>query len=206
MKSGLDYQPVDLDDATPALFRLSAADGVTAYYGSPGADIVSSTTAFAINTLAFTPFWSGPGGVVSEIAFNVTISGGAGAKARCGLYDGDQVNLLPTSLIVDGGEFDGTLVQLDNTILSPQVVLKRGRMYWLAYLCGTGAPTVTSYTSGWHMAGRGSSFNANFGWVKTGFTYGVLPGVAPAPTGLLSNAPPLVALRFAVSSRPLRTP
>jgi hypothetical protein len=196
------------DDATPAAWRYSAADALTpanAYYGPTGADITSSTGTPTVDSLYAFPFYAGFGGIVDQVGFNVTTGGTSGSKARCGIYASEPSGyaLAPGALLADGGEYDTTTTGAKITTLSSTLTLKDGAMYWLAFICGTAAPTVTTFTSGWHIFGRNSGFNAQFGWQKTSFGYGALPAtfpIAPQP-GICSSAATLVVVRFAEYNR-----
>jgi hypothetical protein len=181
----------------PPLFHLSTDDGVTAYYGCPGADIVSATGTPTVDQLNAFPFWSGSGGSLDTIGFNVTTGGGAGSKARCGLYSSDPTTMKPSTLLFDGGEFDTTITGFKTTAISPVIQLAPRTLYYLAFTCGTAAPTVTTFTSGWHQFGRSATLAAQFGWVKsTGFTYGALPASFPVPNGFQTSAAALVVVKF----------
>lgn len=186
-------------DAPPSLFRASQADGITAYYGGSG-DVVSSTGTPTVDQLHAVPLYSGPGGTIDRIGFNVTTGGAVGSVARCGLYEGSLVTLAPTALVVDSGEFDTTATGLKeatiNKILDPE------RLYFLAFLCGVAAPTCTTMTSGWHIFGRNTSLNAQFGRVKTGFAYAALPTTFPSGLGMLTTAAVMVVLRYLKYARP----
>jgi hypothetical protein len=193
-------------DATPAALRYvqdDASHPTNSYYGPTGADIVSSTGTPTVGDLYAFPFYSGPGGKIDQVGFNVTTGGSAGAKARCGIYASDTsgLALVPGALLVDGGEFDATLVQADITTLASPLVFNPNQVYWLAFICGTAAPTVTTFTSGWHLFGRNASFNAQFGWQKVGQGYGALPTTFPASPGVCTSAAALVVVRFATYNR-----
>jgi len=172
-----------------------------AYYSAVG-DVVSSTGTPSVGDLQFTPFWSGAGGIVSELAFNVNTVGGAGSVARCGLYNADQDLLIPTTLVVDGGQFatdSGTGIK-NTTGLS--LVLAPATLYYFAWICGTAAPVMVTLSSGAHFFGRNANFNAQFGLIKTGFGYAALPLNAPNPvTGYLSSAAVMVVARFSAYTK-----
>ncbi len=196
-------------DLTPAAYRYdqaNLANGPTnSYYGPTGADIVSSTGVPTVGDLYAFPFYAGFGGKIDRIAFNVTTGAGAGGLARCGIYDSDNsgYGFLPRNLLFDGGEYDATLVQGNFTTIAPAVELIEGQMYWLTFICGVAAPTVTTFTSGWHLFGRSSTFSAQFGWQKVGQGYGALPAQFPASPkpGICTSVAALVVVRFATYNR-----
>jgi hypothetical protein len=194
-------------DLTPAAYRYAQADAVAppnALYGPTGADIVSATGTPTVGDLYAFPFYAGFGGAIDQVAFNVSVAGGAGSVARAGIYDSDAsgFSLLPRNLLVDGGEYDCTGATAKITTLSPKIALNEGQMYWFAFMCGVAAPTVTTFTSGWHIFGRSATFAGQFGWQKVGFGYGPLPAQWPAGTpGICTSAAPLVLVRFATYNR-----
>jgi len=200
----------------PMAFRYSQADAFTppnALYGPSGADIVSVVSATPTDggLYAF-PFESGYGGTIDQIGFNVeTLQ--AGFVGRVGLYESDfgvkdtsDKFLIPGNLVVDGGEQDCSTAGAKMTTLSPPIRLRPRELYWLVFI-GNGigaAGKVTGFTSGWHMFGRNSGFNAQQGWQKVGFGYGPLPSVYPAgppQPGICTTNATLVAVRWATYDR-----
>jgi len=198
-----------ITDISPNGLRYSQADlaamglaNKNNFYGPVGADIVSSIGAPSVDQLLAMPFYAGFGGTVDTVAFNITTGAGAGGKARCGIYDSDNsgLGLAPRNLLIDGGEFDATVTGLKSTTVS--VAMREGETYWLVFLCGVNAPTVTTFTSGWHVFGRDNTFAAQSALVKTGFAYAALPASFPSPvTGFSNPGTPLVCVRFATYNR-----
>jgi hypothetical protein len=101
-----------------------------------------TTGAPAINEIWCVPFIPNQRIAITSIGFRVTSAGGAGSKARVGIYDmQSQSDFMPKHLIYDSGEFSTTTTgNKQNTSIS--VVLEPGQMYWFAYLAGTAAPTI----------------------------------------------------------------
>jgi len=206
MSSGVGFA---LPDRSPVQFRISQADGITAYYAGHGADIVSANQAAVVNNLQFVPFYTGFGGTIDQVGFNVITGGTAGSVCRAGIYDSDGTTpggwLQPRNLLVDGGEYDTTTATFKLTTLSPVLTVPPDQLYWLAFLCGVAAPSaLTGISSGWHVLGRSATLAAQFGRVKTGFAYGPLPQTAPTGLGQITSGPPMVVYRWATYNSGLR--
>lgn len=160
----------------------------------------ATTTAFAIGTLVAVPFVSTRGGTLDRIAFAVTTGGGAGSKARVGIYDSvSDIDPYPNTLVVDGGEYDSTVVGVKNTVIN--VALTPNKLYFLVYLCGTAAPTVRATTTNVMepIYGMDNAFAATVGTViSVAQAYGALPGTFPSGGTINSAAVvvPTVGLRF----------
>lgn len=93
-----------------------------------------------INTLSAFPFFSGEGGKVDRIGFEVTTGGGAGSVARCGIYTStSDTNLYPDKLVVDSGEFDTTTTGVKSASIDVQLLANR--VYWLAFHPGVAQHT-----------------------------------------------------------------
>lgn len=197
-----------LFDQTPAAYRFSQADAITptnALYGPAGADIVSSTGVPAVGDLYAFPFLECYNGTIDQIGINVTVSGtNPAALVRYGIYTSEgPSNLAPGGLLFDSGDIATTSTGAKLTTISPALTLEAGKIYWLSVIYGTQAPTVTTFSSGWHFFGRNTNFNAQFGWQKVGFGYGALPAtfpIIPQP-GVCSSTPTLIVVRFATYKR-----
>jgi len=207
------YQYIQQQDgAVPPFLAICDDDtAITAlggpfYYGAAGADITQSSGSPATDRLQYVPFWSRCGGILSEIAFFLVANGTAGSVARCGLYNADQKTLLPTTLVVDGGQQAtdaGGPNVLKTTTLNPLITLLPNTLYYTAFVCGTASPSVATYGSGWHPLGRsGTTSNSIFGLQRTSFTYAALPVVAPAATALMTSTPCQVQVRYKSLFRP----
>src|SRR5258705_610192 len=72
-----------------------------------------------IGNLEYFPFLLHHTASIYRIAFVVSVGGGAGSVARVGIYNSDPVTFGPTSLVIDGGEVDTTLVQENITVIAP---------------------------------------------------------------------------------------
>lgn len=144
----------------------------------------STPTSFGVDTLRLVPFFVPKTIHIDRLAFVVTTVGGAGSKGRVGLYNSQQQSpFLPTTLIVDGGEFDTNV--LNGQIATVDVTLQGGTIYWAAYLCGVGAPSIIAPTSTHNEPYLGYQITAASA-VVTGINglvlnqaYGALPNVLP---------------------------
>jgi len=196
-----------LFDQTPSAYRYAQADALTptnALYGPAGADIVSSTGTPTVGDLYAFPFMAGFGGTIDQIGINITSgASNAASLARVGLYtSNDSFNLAPGSLLLDSG-ISTITTGAKMALISPTITLEPGKVYWLAVIYGTTAPTVTTFSSGWHLFGRNNNFNAQFGWQKVGQGFGALPitfPISPQP-GVCTSTPTLVVVRFATYKR-----
>lgn len=150
-------------------------------------------TAFSVGVFRLCPFWVPRTIHIDQIGFVITVVGGAGAKARMGIYNAD-VNppFLPTSLIVDGGEFDATV--LNAKITSVDVTLAGSKMYWGCYVPGTSAPTIAAIANsfshpylGYQISAAATTVVGAMGLALTQ-AYGALPGNLIQPTGITAYA------------------
>lgn len=141
-----------LDDSAidgRSMFGLVGTDtiaGSLQFYTANSSNSSGTTnTVFAVDTLKAVPFIVSNGFGVQALAFVVTTAGGGGSVARVGVYDcQDDLNgnIYPNRLLVDGGEQDTTGTGVKTSTIA--LLLEEGRMYWLAYTCGTSAPTISS--------------------------------------------------------------
>lgn len=186
----------------PPYLKLSDVEFAGGYHGPYPGDIVSATGSPAVDALQAVPFWSGAGGVISEVAFNVTVVSGANGVARCGFYNADQLTLLPTTKIVDGGQFAVDAATGVKSLTGLSIVTLPNTWYSTVFICGTASPTVTTLGSGFHTLGRSlTTFNAQFGYVKVGFGYQALPQVFPASPTIMTSAPAMVCVRYSSYNR-----
>ena len=149
-----------------------------------------STVAYAINRLVAIPFIVNSPFAIDAIQFNVTTGGGAGSKARIGIYDSveDRKGLVyPGNLLVDGGEKTTTSTGVKSTI-DLTVELEPGHVYWMAYLAGTAAPTVRGIPVGGLSVLPGCDATmpaaSPFWGMYVAFTYAALPRTFPDPNVL----------------------
>lgn len=145
-------------------------------------------------TIHMLPFWSGYGGTIDAIAFNITVASGANGVAQIGIYDSDPVTLLPTTLIYDSkaaqGDFDATITGFKIASISPPFKMAPGTLYWFCYRCGTANPTISTIPNPTPIFGLNQSVNAQFGFQFTSQAYGLFAN--PFPT-LTSNFTPSTA-------------
>lgn len=101
-----------------------------------------TTVTVAVNTLVAYPFWVPDRRSFDTIDFEVTTVGGAGAKARVGIYENNSETVpRPGALVYGGAEFAVDSGTIKSETPATSVILDRG-WYWRAYVCGTSAPTV----------------------------------------------------------------
>jgi hypothetical protein len=143
------------------------------------------------------PFYTGRGGSIDRIAFEVTTIG-AGSKGRCGIYTSDEDGY-PKTLVVDSGEFTTNATGVKSATIS--VALPQNALFFAVLLFGTtsSSPIVRSIDVRYSNAlfAYGSAIGTTRRAGLTGaYTYGALP--ASAPSGLTPGmtSAPIVALRY----------
>ena len=153
----------------------------------------------SVDTLYAFPYFESRGGTLDRIAFKVTTGGSAGSVARAGIYRATSLtNLYPDSLVADGGQFDTTTTGTKVTNIS--VALSRG-LYWLAFLCGTAAPTVRSLKRSTPMTilGMTSDLDTVRGaGLQVSQSYGALPSTFPSSATIRGQSDPylVIAVRY----------
>lgn len=136
--AGVDAQIIHISSAAlPA--------GTSALYGTYPTQPAGGGTVIGIGALCFMPWVAGLNGLVNQIAFNVTVVGAAGSVARIGMYDADGSNL-PNDLQADSGPIatDGAIGLKTAAVNVP---VRAGKLYYMAYICGVAAPTITVFSS-----------------------------------------------------------
>jgi len=108
---------------------------------------------------------------LNRIGIRIHGAGGAGAKARLGIYR-DTGKLYPSDLVVDAGEVDATAVAIPTASIN--VILKPG-VYWLAAVLNDGTIDLARQ-SAITINADGSS---GCGW-SVAQTYGPLPSTFPS--------------------------
>lgn len=174
--------------------------GTTRYCSSVVSANAGTTGAPAIDTLHAVPLVNCTGGPLDRITFSITAGGAAGSKARVGIYASTSVDdPTPDALVVDSGEYDGTVIAVNDTVIS--VELDLWRQYWLAYLCGVAAPTIRCWSTG---AGNGiakgisNNLASPDARLSVAQAYGPLPSTFPGGSVGASGAPiPAIAVRYA---------
>lgn len=171
--------------------------------GSSGAGAALTTGAPTVGSFFLVPFIEQRGGTLDRIAFNVTTVGAANSKARCGIYNStSQTNLYPSTLLVDGGEFDTSSV--GGTGVKAATIsqaLTKNKLYWFVFICGTAAPTIRAMNTG-NVDSRILGFDntlgtaANFGLTLAG-AYGALGASFSAGASFLTTGPlPAIFVRY----------
>lgn len=154
----------------------------------------------AIDTLIAMPFISpAHGGTLDRIAFRVTTGGALGSVARVGLYENtDNKNLYPAALLADSGSTVTTSTGAKTYTISQE--LEPGRVYWLAYVCGTAAPTLRclAMANCSHLLGQDNNLNNNLNvGLTVAFTFAALPDPFSGSAAMLQATPiPALSYRF----------
>jgi len=161
----------------------------------------AGTLSIPVDTINLVPFFVPRDIHIDRLAFIVTTAGGAGSKARVGIYNATQVApFVPTTLIVDGGEFDSTAI--NGKIANVDVTLLGGLLYFAAVFTGVNAPTVRSGGNlsipllG-YLLNAASTATTPITGIKLAQAYGALPIIMPAAVSsyTISGNDPLVFIR-----------
>lgn len=170
------------------------------YSGIMNQTAYGTSGAIATAVLRAYPVVIGRAGLVDRIAFETTVSAGAGGKARAGIYRAtSKYNIYPSELVVDGGEYlTDAVAGIKSTTIS--TFLPAG-LYWFAFLMGTAAPTLRAPTSGAFCSPINGCPNTigsqgNIGMVIAQ-AYGNLPTTFPGAASLSSGLFCLIHIRLA---------
>lgn len=190
-------------------FKQIGTSPLELWYGSSISANSLSTVAVAVaaatSTMYAVPFVSGPGGTVDRIAFNVTAAV-ASTIGRVGIYSATDANggdLYPSTLVVDGGEFDCSTTGVKSASISAS--LNASDVYWFVFHFDNTTATLTGPTiracavaSLPTILGMSSAFgtNPNTHLSITGQTYGALPGTFPAGATVQTGVAPAALVRF----------
>lgn len=167
-------------------FRTTAAENGASqanYMGGLLPSNINSTTVPTVGQLYALPFWSGRGGNVKTLGFNVAVAGGAGSIARVGLYANADPLTAPGTLLLDGGgDIDTTVTGYKTQPASGNFNFQMDpyTLYWLAFICGVAAPTVSGCTGDNPIFGFNNALSVQVGYTKGGVGYGALPATWPA--------------------------
>jgi len=155
--------------------------------GSPGRSDIPAAVAFPIDTLRCAPFIVARPTRIDRIGFQVTVVGGAGSVARCGIYRAtSRISIYPGTLIVDGGEKDCAAaggIGVKSTVIDKW--LDPGILYWFVYNAGVSAPTSAAVLL------NGS---------------GIMPAVAGMAAGTLTDTSATLAVASAYAALPATFP
>lgn len=156
-----------------------------------------SATAFAKDTIRYTPFTISKKVTVTKIAINVTVQGDSSTTARLAIYSAAATTKYPGALLLDCGT-----VAIDSTgvkEISISQSLDPG-LYWLAINHGsTTSPTLRSVGSYSFppIGGSSSSLPTTMVAVYTqSFTYAAMPSSASISTATTSTPVPAIYLVF----------
>lgn len=158
-----------------------------------------SAFAPSVDNIRLHPFYSMVGGRIDRIAFNVTITGGAGSLTRVGIYESDPLTRLPNRLAFDSGSVDTNTTGFLTTAID--TVLRPATLYYFAMLTGVAAPTVSAHAN--------SGAGALFGWTAANppvkitsllfaQAFAALPATLALASGNLSTTQlPWIGVRYA---------
>lgn len=158
-----------------------------------------TTGAQAIDLLRACPFFSGPGGQIDRLSFEVTTAAAVGGVGRCGIYEArGESDIYPGDLAVDSGEFDTTVAGVKTATVS--VYLKPNTLYWFAQTFGVAAPQVrlNNPTHCPQVMGFSPALGSA---VRAGITqaraYAALPATYPAGAAFATGGTGLCWVRWA---------
>jgi hypothetical protein len=150
--------------------------------------------------------------LVRNFQLRITVSGGVGSLYRIGVYDADQSSLFPTTRLFDSGDQDGTVIGSPVTVTpAVPVQLRAGRLYYVTYAAGVGAPTIAVSIAGtlafmpFLYGGTIANpfaitgFKASQRSAAGAFAYGVLPNPWPAAFNTQEQgqaATPILTIRY----------
>lgn len=182
---------------SPLVPQIGSALLNDANYTGPG---VVGAVALGIDALRAVPFVVTRTGVINRIGFVITVVGGAGALARCGVYSADPANsYYPATLLADGGSqiADGT-TGFKSTVVN--IPVEAGQVLWLVYSAGVAAPTINALSAKTdnHLLGSSSAnpIVANNS-ITVSLAHAALPATFPANAALSATAGPAVLIRYA---------
>ena len=165
-----------------------------------------TASAQTINVLKTCPVVFPRDVVIDQISFNVTAAGGVGSVSMIGVYDteGDFSKWYPSRLLWNSLSLD---TRTNTGVLKNSCIIpcEANRLYWLAFTCGTAAPTCRCATNagawpigGWdHLLG---TTPGNFVTVSSTYSANGMPTIYPrGGTFPSSSGPfmPILAMRFA---------
>lgn len=171
--------------------------------GQYGADLLTTLTP-ALDRIYAMPFAAAKNFTVDRIGFGVTaLSATVGAVARAGIYNANQSTLMPTSLVVDGGEFNVSTTGGSTGIKTATIstTLIANTLYYFCFICGTGAPTIKAVplTAQFPIFGTDGGFaNQSGTHLLKDTTYGAFPSTFPGSPAVAGggNVYPAIATRF----------
>lgn len=159
-----------------------------------------ATGAPAASVLHAIPFVQGHHGTVDALFINVT-GAGAGSSANLGIYESTSIDdPTPAALVDDAGNGSTSSTGLKTYLLATPRRLAPGRLYWLAYLCSSTAPTIRTIplAACWPVGDLDSGMGSAPGvaW-SASQSPGSLPGSFPGGGAWVTAAPvPAVGVRW----------
>jgi hypothetical protein len=146
------------------------------------------------NILYAVPYLTGHGGVVDDIRYEVTATGGVG---RCGIYTStSHYNPYPDQLLLDSGENVHSTTGIKSTTTSTR--LPENSLVWFVYLQSlTSNVRAISAGSGWFFLGSDSSMSTSIrGRITISYSYGSLPATFPAGGSTTSTIAPAIGVHY----------
>lgn len=179
-------------------FRNVGTSPLERWYGnlhiqtnSNAASIISSATLYGF------PFLTGRGGTIDRIAFNVTITGASGAKARACIYSStSETNIYPADLILDGGEFD-TSTSTGVKAATISTALPPNQLVWLSLMSGSTATVRAGQTTSMpNLLGIDATMTSNASGITVARNYGSCPTTFPSSPTMITTPNPYIAVRY----------
>lgn len=180
---------------TPAYHRGLWPNGFTNYvvFGMIGASftLTGTGTVMTNGNIRAQPFWSGAGGIVSNLTVRIATAVG-GSNCRFGLYESASTsNLFPTTLIFDSGA-QSSAGTGNITVNANNVYLKPNRVYWA---CASSSAAIAIQTPnsiipaqgilGWKsLADVGSAPNIS---IESVTVFGAFPSTFPSTNIIFQN-------------------
>ena len=171
-------------------------DGNTSTYGMPGVIINTEATAqsLAANYVYYCPFYVAKAITITEMSANcTTASSTSGAEIRFAIYQCNEFDWMPDSLVVDAGTASVTSTG-QKSITSMSTTLQPG--YYAARLQGDASASRPSFYTwrGSPITGTtlGSATQIHFRIYKTGVTWAAADNPPGAPVADGTSASPFL--------------
>lgn len=180
---------------TGFLNKGSGGVGPLWYAGCQNQTPFTTIGGYTLNIIYTTPFSISRAVILTKISFEVAVGGAAGSRTRVGIYRATSLsNMYPSSLVVDGGDYDATVTGVKTT--GGLSILMAPGQYWAAMNSGVASPTLRSVSvNNAGFFGRDNTFAFALGLSGVS-AYGALPAVFPVG-GSINNTFNLIAMEFA---------
>lgn len=200
--SASDKIPIANIDLTKGLnyYKQVGTTRFTRWYFGGVQDSTALTTGVPLANLMYAfPFFNLNTRTVNNVAFSIT-TGGTSSACRCGIYNNtSDIDLYPSTLVVDGGSFATTTTGVKSTVVS--VNLTANTLYWFVILA-SGAPVATMrcmpIEGAYPIFGTDSTLATASGvGVSVAQTYGAFPSTFTAGGAVITAIPlPIMAVSF----------